>query len=100
MGGKSDYYYPGQDPLPSVPLSGVIPGKPPVVGVAPAVIGCIQAAEVIKYLLGMGDLLAGRLLMYDGLAMTFNEMKVKKDPDCPECGTRGNRDLRLSQSPE
>jgi len=72
---------------------GVIPGKPPVVGVTPAVIGCIQATEVIKYLLGMGELLTGRLLMYDGLAMTFNEMKVKKDPDCPECGTGNARGL-------
>lgn len=71
----------------------VIPGKPPVVGVTPAVIGCIQATEAIKYFLGMGGLLTGRLLMYDGLAMTFNEMKVKKDPDCPECGTRSARGL-------
>jgi molybdopterin/thiamine biosynthesis adenylyltransferase len=71
----------------------VIPGKAPVVGVTTAAIGCIQAAEVIKYLLGTGELLTGRLLMYDALAMTFNEMKVKKDPDCPECGTRNARGL-------
>lgn len=98
--GRATTIIPDKTPCLQCLYQGVIPGKPPVVGVAPAVIGCIQAAEVIKYLLGMGDLLAGRLLMYDGLAMTFNEMKVKKDPDCPECGTRGNRDLRLSQSPE
>jgi molybdopterin-synthase adenylyltransferase len=72
---------------------GAIPGNPPVAGVTPAVIGCIQATEVIKYLLGVGGLLIGRLLMYDGLAMTFNEMKVKKDPDCPVCGARNNRGL-------
>ena len=58
----------------------------PVIGVTPAVIGCIQATEVIKYLVGMGQLLADRLLVYDGLNMKFTEFKVKKDPDCPHCG--------------
>jgi molybdopterin/thiamine biosynthesis adenylyltransferase len=73
----------------------VLPGKPPVVGVTPAVIGCIQATEVIKYLLGMGDLLAGRLLIFDGLALKFNEMKVKRDPGCPECGSQNPGNHRL-----
>jgi len=86
--GRATTVIPDKTPCLQCLYQGVIPGKPPVVGVTPAVIGCIQAAEVIKYLLGMGDLLTSRLLMYDGLAMTFNEMKVKKDPDCPECGTR------------
>jgi len=58
----------------------------PVIGVTPAVIGCIQATEVIKYLAGMGQLLANRLLVYDGLNMKFTEFKVKKDPNCPHCG--------------
>jgi molybdopterin/thiamine biosynthesis adenylyltransferase len=58
----------------------------PVIGVTPAVIGCIQATEVIKYLVGMGQLLADRLLIYDGLNMKFTEFKIKKDPDCPHCG--------------
>jgi molybdopterin/thiamine biosynthesis adenylyltransferase len=66
---------------------GVIPGeKFPVIGVTPAVIGCIQAAEVIKYLVGMGQLLTNRLLIYDGLNMEFTEFRVKKDPNCPHCG--------------
>jgi molybdopterin/thiamine biosynthesis adenylyltransferase len=66
---------------------GAIPEeKFPVIGVTPAVIGCIQAAEVIKYLVGMGQLLANRLLIYDGLNMKFTEFKVKKDPHCPHCG--------------
>jgi len=58
----------------------------PVIGVTPAVIGCIQAAEVIKYIVGVGELLANKLLIYDGLAMKFTELKVKKDPNCEHCG--------------
>jgi molybdopterin/thiamine biosynthesis adenylyltransferase len=66
---------------------GVIPKeKFPVIGVTPAVIGCIQAAEVIKYLVGIGQLLTNRLLIYDGLNMEFTEFRVKKDPNCPHCG--------------
>lgn len=60
--------------------------KFPVIGVTPAVIGCIQATEAIKYLLGIGQLLTDRLLVYDGLNMTFTEFKLKRDPDCPHCG--------------
>jgi adenylyltransferase/sulfurtransferase len=58
----------------------------PVIGVTPAVIGCIQATEVIKYLVGIGQLLTNRLLVYDGLNMKFTEFKIKKDPNCPHCG--------------
>ena len=61
--------------------------KFPVIGVAPAIIGMIQATEVIKYLVGMGNLLTNRLLLYDGLKMTFNEFKVNKNPDCDHCGS-------------
>ena len=60
--------------------------KFPVIGVTPAVIGCIQAAEVIKYITGVGELLTNRLLIYDGLNLKFTEFKVKKDPDCEHCG--------------
>ena len=60
--------------------------KFPVVGVAPAVIGCIQATEVIKYIVGIGKLLANRLLVYDGLNMEFREFKVNQDPNCEHCG--------------
>ena len=60
--------------------------KFPVIGVTPAVIGCIQATEVIKYIVGLGELLTNRLLTYDALRMTFTELKVKKDPDCEHCG--------------
>lgn len=59
--------------------------KFPVIGVTPAVIGCIQATEVIKYLVGIGDLLANRLLTYDGLNMKFTEFKVQRNPECEHC---------------
>jgi adenylyltransferase/sulfurtransferase len=65
---------------------GVIPGeKFPVIGVTPSVIGCIQATEVIKYIVGIGELLTNRLLIYDGLNMKFAEFKTKKDPHCEHC---------------
>ncbi len=65
---------------------GVPPGeKFPVIGVTPAVIGCIQATEVIKYIVGIGELLTNRLLIYDGLNMKFTEFKAKKDPYCEHC---------------
>jgi adenylyltransferase/sulfurtransferase len=60
--------------------------KFPVIGVTPAVIGSIQATEVIKYLLGIGKLLTNRLLVYSGLSATFNEFRVSKNPDCDHCG--------------
>ena len=60
--------------------------KFPVIGVTPAVIGSIQAAEVIKYIVGIGELLTNRLLMYDGLRLKFTEFKVKKNPNCEHCG--------------
>jgi len=61
--------------------------KFPVIGVTPAIIGSIQATEVIKYLVGMGDLLTDRLLIYDGMKMTFKEFKIRKNPECDHCGT-------------
>ena len=61
------------------------PEAAPVIGVAPAVIGSIQATEVIKYIVGIGELLMNRLLIYDGLSLEFMEMKLKRRPDCEEC---------------
>jgi molybdopterin/thiamine biosynthesis adenylyltransferase len=60
--------------------------KFPVIGVTPAVIGSIQATEVIKYIVGMGDLLTDRLLVYNGLKLEFREFKIKKNPHCTHCG--------------
>ena len=61
--------------------------KFPVIGVAPAVIGSIQATEVIKYLAGIGKLLTNRLLVYDGLKVAFSEFTVNKNPNCDHCGS-------------
>lgn len=60
--------------------------KFPVLGATPAVIGSIQATEVIKYITGIGKLLANRLLVYDGLNMKFTELVVRRDPSCEHCG--------------
>jgi molybdopterin/thiamine biosynthesis adenylyltransferase len=65
--------------------------KFPVLGVTPAIIGCIQALEVIKYIVGIGELLINRLLVYDGLNLRFTELKVKKDPNCEHCSHSGNK---------
>jgi adenylyltransferase/sulfurtransferase len=59
--------------------------KFPVIGVAPAVIGAIQATEAIKYIIGIGDLLENKMLVYDGLTMTFTEFKIRKNPKCDHC---------------
>ena len=52
----------------------------------PGIIGVIQATEVVKYLLGLGELLTGRMIYYDATQMTFDEIKIRKDPTCPVCG--------------
>jgi molybdopterin-synthase adenylyltransferase len=65
--------------------------KFPVIGVTPAVIGCIQATEVIKYLTGLGELLTNRILNYDALNMRFTEFVIKPDPNCEHCGKATGR---------
>ncbi len=57
-----------------------------VLGVLPGTVGCIQATEAVKYVVGVGELLDGRLLHYDALDMSFEELPVRKNPDCPVCG--------------
>ncbi len=66
--------------------------KLPVLGVTPGIIACIQATEVIKYIVGIGKLLTNRLLIYDGLAMKFRELAVKRDPNCEVCGQPAGKD--------
>jgi molybdopterin/thiamine biosynthesis adenylyltransferase len=56
-----------------------------VLGVLPGTMGMLQATEVIKLILGEGEPLIGRLLMYDALAARVTEVKVRRDPDCPIC---------------
>jgi len=57
-----------------------------VLGVLPGVMGVLQATEAIKLILGIGETLAGRLLVYDALAAKFRELKLRRDPKCPTCG--------------
>ncbi len=57
-----------------------------VLGVLPGIVGSIQAAETLKLILGTGDSLAGRLLLFDALAMRMREVKISRNPDCPVCG--------------
>lgn len=57
-----------------------------VLGILPGTIGAIQATEAIKLILGIGDSLIGRLLLYDALEMSFDQVKLRKNPECPVCG--------------
>jgi adenylyltransferase/sulfurtransferase len=57
-----------------------------VLGILPGVVGGIQATEALKILLGIGEPLVGRLLLYDALAMRFEELRLRRDPKCPLCG--------------
>jgi adenylyltransferase/sulfurtransferase len=74
---------------PEPPPPGLVPScaEGGVLGVLPGVIGVIQATEAIKLITGIGEPLIGRFLIYDALRMKFRELKLRKDPDCPVCGT-------------
>jgi len=85
--GRAMTIIPGETACLRCVYRGAVPGeKFPVIGVTPAVIGCIQATEVIKYIAGIGQLLTNRLLVYDGLNMKFTEFRLKKDQNCEHCG--------------
>src|SRR3979409_1353341 len=74
---------------PEPPPPGLVPScaEGGVLGVLPGVIGVIQATEALKLLTGIGEPLIGRFLIYDALRMKFRDLKLRKDPDCPVCGT-------------
>ena len=74
---------------PEPPPPGLVPScaEGGVLGILPGLVGVMQATEVIKLILGAGDPLIGRLLLIDALGMKFRELKLRKNPDCPECGT-------------
>jgi sulfur-carrier protein adenylyltransferase/sulfurtransferase len=74
---------------PEPPPPGLVPScaEGGVLGILPGLVGVIQATEVIKLILGKGETLAGRLLLVDALNMRFRELKLRKNPDCPVCGT-------------
>jgi molybdopterin/thiamine biosynthesis adenylyltransferase/rhodanese-related sulfurtransferase len=91
--GQASVFLPGEGPCyrclyPEPPPLGVVPscGEAGVLGVLPGVMGLIQATETIKLILGIGHTLVGRLLLYNALDMTFKEMKLERDPECPVCG--------------
>jgi sulfur-carrier protein adenylyltransferase/sulfurtransferase len=91
--GQASVFYAAQGPcyrclFPEPPPPGLVPScaEGGVLGVLPGVIGTIQATEAVKLLLGKGNPLIGRLLLYDALAMTFDEVALRKNPDCPVCG--------------
>jgi molybdopterin/thiamine biosynthesis adenylyltransferase/rhodanese-related sulfurtransferase len=71
------------------PPPGLVPScaEGGVLGILPGLVGVIQATEVIKLILGKGDPLIGRLLLIDALGMKFRELKLRKNPNCPACGT-------------
>jgi molybdopterin/thiamine biosynthesis adenylyltransferase/rhodanese-related sulfurtransferase len=73
---------------PEPPPPGLVPScaEGGVLGILPGAIGTIQATETVKLILGIGEPLVGRLLLYDALGMSFREMKLRKDPNCPVCG--------------
>jgi adenylyltransferase/sulfurtransferase len=73
---------------PEPPPPGLVPScaEGGVLGVLPGIVGSIQAMETIKLILGSGDPLVGRLLLFDALQMRFRELKLRKNPDCPLCG--------------
>lgn len=70
------------------PPPGMVPScsEGGVLGALPGIVGTIQAMEAIKLLLGKGESLAGRILMFDALRMKFRELRLKRDPSCPVCG--------------
>jgi molybdopterin/thiamine biosynthesis adenylyltransferase/rhodanese-related sulfurtransferase len=74
---------------PEPPPPGLVPScaEGGVLGILPGLVGVIQATEVIKLILGKGDSLVGRLLLVDALNMRFRELKLRKNPECPVCGT-------------
>jgi len=73
---------------PEPPPPGLVPScaEGGVLGVLPGIVGTIQAAETLKLIIGKGQPLVGRLLLFDALGMKFRELKLRKNPDCPVCG--------------
>lgn len=90
---------------PEPPPDGLVPscGEAGVLGAVTGVMGTLQATEVLKEILGIGETLAGRLLIWDALATRFRTIKLKRDPHCPACGAASSlRDLSghaLSEAP-
>jgi len=91
--GQATVFYAKEGPCyrclyPEPPPPGLVPScaEGGVLGVLPGVIGVIQAIETVKLILGKGESMIGRLLLFDALKMKFRELKLRKNPDCPICG--------------
>ena len=91
--GQASIFYAEEGPCyrclyPEPPPPGLVPScaEGGVLGILPGAIGVIQATETVKLILGIGEPLIGRLMLYDALGMSFREMKLRKDPNCPVCG--------------
>jgi sulfur-carrier protein adenylyltransferase/sulfurtransferase len=91
--GQASVFYAEEGPCyrclyPEPPPPGLVPScaEGGVLGILPGAVGTIQATETVKLILGIGEPLIGRLLLYDALSMRFREMKLRKDPGCPVCG--------------
>ncbi len=89
MAGQITFISPHETPCLRCFISEVPPKTfHPIVGAIPGVIGSLQAMEALKFLTGMGDLLKGRLLFFDGENASFEMVKLNRRPDCPDCGGR------------
>jgi adenylyltransferase/sulfurtransferase len=93
--GQASVFWPDRGPCyrclyPAPPPPGLVPScaEGGVLGILPGVIGSIQATEALKILLGVGEPLVGRLLLYDALAMRFDEVSLARDPECPLCSPK------------
>ena len=91
--GQASVFYSKEGPCyrclyPEPPPPGLVPScaEGGVLGILPGIVGLIQATEVVKLILGKGETLVGRLMLFDALGMKFREMKLRKDKDCPICG--------------
>lgn len=90
--GQASVFYAKEGPCyrclyPEPPPPGLVPScaEGGVLGVLPGIVGCIQALETIKLIIGSGDSLIGRLILFDALRMKFRELKLRKNPDCVIC---------------
>lgn len=91
--GQASVFSPGHGPCyrclyPEPPPPGEVPScaEGGVLGILPGLVGCIQATEAVKLILGKGSPLIGRLLLYDALEMSFREFRIRRNPKCPACG--------------
>jgi molybdopterin/thiamine biosynthesis adenylyltransferase/rhodanese-related sulfurtransferase len=91
--GQATVFWPGKGPcyrclFPEPPPPGAAPScqEAGVLGVLPGLVGCVQAVETVKMILGIGKPLVGRLLHFDTLAMEIKQLKLRRDPECPVCG--------------